>query len=117
MLLFLAVLSALAGPPPPSTEAPPRARAHTLVGTVLRVDAKRHVVTLGPKGEPPVERDVVIEESTRLIADGRAIGLEDVRIGARAVVVCEDDARGTHHARIVKAGAARHAAPEPSTEP
>jgi hypothetical protein len=114
MLTLVAALTALIALPAPGSAPPPPARAHTIVGTVLRVDTRRHVVTLALEGEDSREQDVVVDAATRLVADGRTIGLTDVRIGARAVVVCEDDDRGVPHARTLKAGAARHAAPEPA---
>jgi hypothetical protein len=101
----------------PSPEARPAARAHTIIGPMIRVDTKRRVLTLGVSVPDAREVDVQLGDGTRLISHGRTITLADLKLGEKAVVICNDDDRGLHHAQVVKAGTASHAAPEPKTSP
>lgn len=91
----------------------PRARSHLVAGELVRIDLGRRVLTLKTAEAPPREIEVAVEGTTRIRAGGRAVRLEDLRTGERALVSCTDGEPGRHAARWIKIGPSRYAAPSP----
>lgn len=113
-LLTLLALGSAAAPPPPEASPAARARSHTLVGELVRVDLSRRSVTVLAKGREPREFELTVEEGrTRITWAGRTKRLEDLRPGESILASCSDDPGGRHRALLLKVGPSRYAAPAP----
>ena len=94
-----------------------KARSHTIVGEVVRVDLARRTLTLKTADREPREYELAIEDGTRISSGGRVARIEDLRAGEHVLATCSDDESGRHRARALKIGPSRHAAPTPSGAP
>ena len=94
-----------------------KARTHLVLGELLRVDSRRHVMAVKTADRPPREIEITVEPGTRLTDRGRAATLDGIRPGARLSVTCVDSG-GLHVARVVAVrSAGPPAAPPPSPRP
>src|SRR5262245_8000129 len=94
-----------------------KARSHTIVGELVRVDLARRALTLKTMDREPREYELVIEDGTRITSGGRVAKIEDLKAGERVLATCSDDESGRHHARVLKIGASRPASPSTSATP
>jgi hypothetical protein len=100
LLMTLCLLAA--SPPPADEETKPLERTHTIAGEVTRLHLGQKTVAIKVT-KPRREYVVAIDsDKTRIVSMGRSMRLEDIPIGARAYVVCEDDPHGRHVARLLR---------------
>jgi hypothetical protein len=97
-LLLAAVLAA----GPLVADEAPRARSFTLVGELVQVDASGSSITLRVSGKPPKDHALAVEPETRLVSEGRALRLAELRPGGRALAVVSEDASGRRRLTLLK---------------
>src|SRR4051794_15165353 len=106
---WCALVAALLAPPTPEPSSSPAAaagevRTPAVEATLVRVDFRRHVLTVALPPPASREYDLVLDESTRLLQDGRVLVPADLPLGDAATVSWTDDGQGRHHARVVLVG-------------
>jgi hypothetical protein len=111
------VASGFPAPAPGQEASRVKARSHTLVGELVRVDLARRTVVVKTTEREPREHEIVLDDATRITSGGRVQRIEDLRGGERVLATCVDDQSGRHRARVLKVGPSRHAAPAPSATP
>lgn len=80
-----------------------------VTGEAVALDLGRKVLVVKTAGPAPRELDFAVDGSTRFMAGGRDVGLEDVRPGDRVVVSSAVDETGLRRASLVRAGRGRGA--------
>ena len=115
LTLVVALLSLWPGRLP--AQDAPTARSRSIVGELIRVDLEHSRVTLKTADKEPREYELEVDAATRFVWQGRALKLEDLRVGERAVAVVSEDERGRRRASLVKLGASAYAVPQASKPP
>ncbi len=113
MLAWCALAAAVLPSPAPGASPADLPRLRTLAVTLVRLDLKRHVLTVALSGPSAREYDLEVDGRTRLVREGRTLAFEDLPMGEPALVVLSDDEHGGHHAVVVKVGRRGDAAPRP----
>ena len=112
MLAWCALMAALQSPPAvASVPDQGEVRSHVVEVTLVRVDFRRHVLIVAVPPPASREYDLVLDESTRLLQDGRVLVPADLPLGDPATVSWTDDDQGRHRAKVVLAGGRREAMP------
>jgi hypothetical protein len=96
----LLALAVAAGPL--SAQEPARATSRTLVGELVQVDVAGASVTLRVKGKEPKDYALDVEAETRLVSEGRALRLADVRPGGRALAVVSEEPSGRRRLTLLR---------------
>jgi hypothetical protein len=98
-------------------ETAPVANTRTVVGELIRVDLSHSSVTVKAGDKEPRELELAVDAGTRLVAQGRALRLAELRPGERTVAVfSEDVVTGRRRALVVKLGTSSFAVPDPDAK-
>jgi hypothetical protein len=109
MLAWCALAAALSSSPAPKPSVPPGpdrgdVRRPAVEATLVRVDFRRHVLTVAVPAPASREYDLVMDDTTELVQDGRALVAADLPLGDVATVSWTEDAHGNRRARLVVVG-------------
>jgi hypothetical protein len=111
--LPFAVVGLVAG----AQESVPIAKTRTVVGELIRVDLSRESVTVKTGDKEQRELELAVDAGTRLVSQGRALKITELKPGERTVAVfSEDVVTGRRRALVVKLGASSFAVPDPDAK-